>query len=146
MMRHGIILLLLTFISLLLIGSACSSEAAGPDVNCFECRNTLPDSGIVTIRLSINDQNKLVPIEVYNASYNENMSDKLVLKDTLSIEKMNYKLPVDQYYSVKATYRSGNKTINAIDGEALKTRNATSYCSQNCWIIYGGQIDVTLKY
>ena len=52
---------------------------------------------------------------------------------------------VDEYYSVEAKYKSGNKTIIAVDGDKIKTKKNSSECDETCYWIKGGYINVRLR-
>jgi len=52
---------------------------------------------------------------------------------------------LNEYYSVKAEYNLGEKTIYAVDGDKIKTKFVTETCDLDCWIITGGIINTKLK-
>ena len=66
--------------------------------------------------------------------------------DTAATEKIYIDVPLDFYYSVTAEYKSGNKTIFALDGDNIKTKKNIDDCDEKCYYITGGYINVKLKY
>jgi hypothetical protein len=142
-----------TYITLFIISLAvfysCSDDT-GPEVNCYECipyvKATGPDNGLVTIKVTINNENPTVPIVIYDGKFKGTSTDAVVLDTIVSLAKDTFRLPIGPYYSAKATYKSGTKIIHAIDGEALKKQKSVGVCDVTCWTIYGGNIDVRLKY
>jgi hypothetical protein len=138
--------LIILTVSLFFYLISCNQDPTPPYVNCLECYSPAHDSGDVTIKITINGQNNKVPLVIYNDKYDATNPGKVVKVDTVTVSNVTYSLPVDHYYSVKATYKSNGKTIHVVDGEALKNMKVTDVCSSPCWTPYGGQIDVRLKY
>lgn len=96
----------------------------------------------LNVRVTINSENPYVPLQIYVGNIEGNQVDWV---DTT--EKKDYWVDVkpDRYYSVRAKYKSGTKTIYAVDGDKVNLNYTTSDCSQNCYYQTGGYIDVQLK-
>ncbi len=112
------------------------------DCNYDDCLYTEPYEGVVTIKLTINNENKKVPIWIYEGKYND--TNFLIYSDTSEKEYYEIILPLNYQYYVKAKYYKGNKTIYAIDGVFFK-KIYRSNCDSACWYIKNNEIDVRLK-
>ncbi len=112
------------------------------DVNCDECYFDRPDSADLIVDITINEDNPFVPLVFYKGKVEE---DNIEWIDTAYSETLYLYSPVDQYYSIKAFYKSGVQTIIAVDGDKLKTTQVSDVCDYDCWIIRGGILDVRLK-
>jgi len=117
-----------------------SSDCSSPDYS--NCNGTEPKYGQLTIDLTINSENPKVPISIYTGKVEDNV---LYLNDTASSASYTATVDINHYYSVKAEYKSGTKTIIAIDGDDVKSKTNT-YCDSTCWRVQNGSIDVRLKY
>lgn len=112
------------------------------DVNCDECYFEKPDSADLIVDITINEENPFVPLIFYKGKAEEGNIEWI---DTAYSETLYLYSPVDQYYSIKAFYKSGEQTIISIDGDKLKTTRVSDVCDYDCWVIRGGILDVRLK-
>jgi hypothetical protein len=57
-------------------------------------------------------------------------------------------VPVDEYYSITATYRAqtGNFNVTAIDGGMVRSRRIRGACDDPCWVVRGNNFNVRLRY
>jgi len=140
-MRNSIIFLLLVLSAVLFVFS-CDNDPFVINVDCNECYYDEPDSAYLIVDLTINDENPSVPIVIYRG----NVEGEIV-EYTDTAYKSTYYLysPVNEYYSIEAKYKKGDKTIIAIDGDKLKTKHVTDVCDTDCYVIRGGFLDVRLK-
>lgn len=131
-----------TFFPLLLFSAlfftACGSDEC--DTGLF-CNTTYPDTGTLTVKVSIDAQNLAVPIFVYYG-YVEDSS--LYFVDTLTEQKVSYTVTSDQKYSVAAYYRRDNDRIIAIDGDDVDVSSEEN-CDETCYKLHNGTIDVRLR-
>ncbi len=130
--RFVLILIILT------IAISCSDDFSNSDCSS-NCESSEPTQGQLNISLTINKENTKIPIAIYIGKIENNN-----LYDTDTAYSSSYSTTVDinYYYSVKATYKSGSKTIIAIDGDDVKSIN----CDSACWKVEDGSFDVRLKY
>lgn len=138
-MKYSI--LIITFI-LLLIGFSCEEDPFVFDVNCDECYINEPDSADLIVDITINEENPFVPLVFYRGDVEE---ENIEWIDTAYSETLYLYSPVNEYYSIKAFYKSGNQTIIAVDGDRMKTSMVSDVCNYDCWVIRGGVLDVRLK-
>ena len=135
-------------LSLIFLGTitftSCTQENTEGGVYCFDCMSSAPDSSDLVVKVTLNSENKSVPIVIYNDKYNPNNEMKVYKIDTVSVPKYTITVPTDSYYSVKAEYKSGSKTINAIDGGFFDAQKQQA-CDNTCWHVVGGNYDVQLK-
>jgi hypothetical protein len=128
---------------------SCEPANFNFDVNCSECFTSKPDSADLLVHLTFNDLNSSIPLVFYKGKIESNTEE---WRDTANVGKYpdgKYYLysPVNEYYSIKATYNTKNgKTIVAVDGDNFVTRHVTDACDSDCWIVKGGILDVRLKY
>ncbi len=134
-------------IIMILIGTliSCSdnydtSDCEYPDYT--NCHTTKPKYGQLIIECSINAQNPQIPIEIYQGKIENH---KLIETANVSNGSYTANVEVDYYYSVKATYKSGEKIIIAIDGDDVKSKSNTN-CDSTCYSVENGSVDVRLKY
>jgi hypothetical protein len=144
--RLSIIITTIVFIVLAMAISCNSSSTA----NCANnCQLAKPDSGNIAITLTKDSRNDSVHIFVYRELYNK-VKDRNhtlpILKDTfIKSTSIQFNVPLDHDYSVKAVYLKGTDTINVIDGG--KFANQEFNCDNlNCWQQTGGDYNVTLKF
>ncbi len=134
--------LLFSFIALVSI--ACNPEE-WQIVDCSKCYIDKPEEVEINVKLSINNLNPSVIIDIYSGKLEEGI---IILSDTTRHETWNSILPVNEYYTVTATYRAltGNYMVTAIDGGMVTLRKVRSVCDMPCWIIEGNHFNVKQKY
>ncbi len=128
-------------ISIILIYS-CDQDVFVFDVNCDECYVIKPDSAELIVSVTINEENPYVPLVFYKGVVEDSIVDWV---DTTRDETLYLLAEMDEFYSVEAKYKNGEKTIIAIDGDKLKTSRVSDVCDSDCWVIKGGILDVRLK-
>lgn len=136
----------LSFIFILL-GVSLFISCDKPSIDCeypdySDCITQEPENGKLRIKITINGENKAVPIVIY---YGRVENEAVCLKDTLKIKEQEYKLPANVYYAVKATYKSGNRTIHAVDGGYLEKKSYL-VCDSTCWVVKDVDLNLKLKY
>jgi len=140
-------LIILSLIILYILTFSC--EEGDLNVDCDDCYTSKPDSADLIVYLTFNALNDSIPLIFYRGMVDKNQvewTDTAAVQDYPDGEYYLYS-PVDEYYSVKATYKRKNgNTVIAVDGDKLKTRNMTGVCDTDCWVIKGGILDVRLKY
>ncbi|MEI7596096.1 MAG: hypothetical protein WCK02_10140 [Bacteroidota bacterium] len=126
-----------------LIAIACNSVSQEDCTNYdySDCNTIAPDSGLLNINLTINGENSKVPIAIYKGKYE---NGNKISEDTLTVSTASYSLPVNNYYSVRAKYKSQNKIIFAIDGGEITVKK-NYICDSTCWSVKSANADVRLK-
>ena len=134
---------LITIVLLLLSGNfmGCEPEDWVLTVSCDDCYGAIPDSANLIIHLTINSENDSVPITFYRGDYEEGVVD---WQDTATTAELYLYSAVDQVYSIKATYRSGNNTIIAFDSDKMHIYDGGGECGSPCYIVKGGIFEVEL--
>ncbi len=122
---------------------SCIKDSFNFNIDCDECYYNRPDSSDLVVNLTINSENPSVPLVFYKGKVEDGIIEWV---DTATTSTLYLLSPVNKFYSVKAVYKSGEKKIIAIDGDKLKTRQVSGVCDRDCWVIYGGILDVRLKY
>lgn len=112
------------------------------EVDCSECFFPEPDSADIMVYLTINEQNNNVPLTIYKGKADER---RIEYRDTANSDTYYLYVKTNEFYSVEATYTLEDKTVIAGDGDRLKTRHITDVCSDDCYVIRGGIMNVRLK-
>ncbi len=138
MMRHSVI-----FIGVLFVFVACvKTNSVDCDNISYSCNTVEPFYSDMTLKLTLNNENIKVPLWVYEGEYDD--TSHLVYFNQVSEEKISISLPLNMRYYAKVKYKSGDKTIYAIDGVFFKKYSKTE-CDSECWYIKNNIIDVRLK-
>jgi hypothetical protein len=138
-MKH--IYFLLLFSVLVIVSCEDKNFESNNDPYVY-CDTIEPFVGYVQIKLTVNQENQKIPLIIYRGEIDDN---DVVYIDTISVSYYEIELPVDEYYSAKAEYHSGDKTIYAIDGDKLsKSYNVIG--DSTCWTIKKAKLDLNLNY
>jgi hypothetical protein len=117
-------------------------EPSDGSFDCSKCYQDEPAMGPLTIYITINSENQRVPLVIYRGDIESNVIEYV---DTSFQSEYWVDVPVDEYYSVKAEYKDGEKTIYAVDGDKLKLKKNATSCDQECFYFDGGYLDVRLR-
>ena len=121
--------------------TACEPEDWMLSIDCGDCYGYAPDSADLIIKLTINAENDSVPLTFYLGDYEEGLID---WQDTATSEEFYLYSKINSSYTVRATYRSGDKLIEAFDADDMELYNAGEECGSPCYIVKGGIFDVSL--
>lgn len=117
-------------------------EPTDGSFDCSTCYQDEPAIGPLTVYVTINAENQKVPLVIYRGDIESNAIEYV---DTAFQSEYWVDVPVDAYYSVKAEYKDGEKTIYAVDGDKLKLKKNAKDCDQECYYFDGGYLDVRLQ-
>lgn len=121
--------------------TACEPENWSLQVDCGDCHEFKPDSANLIIYLTINAENDSVPLTFYRGDYEDGVID---WQDTATTEEFYLYSKMNSSYTVRATYRSGNRIIEAFDSDDMHIYNAGEECGSPCFIVKGGIFEVGL--
>ena len=124
---------------------ACNEKIFTGTVECSECYQDKPDSGILYVYLTFTEDMDEIPLVLYNKNFEDGSVDWV---DTAWVEDGNpywVYIKVDNEYSVKAEYRFKDKTIYAVDGTTPGTKHVTDVCDVDCWVIVNNKLDLEIK-
>lgn len=134
-MKYILIILVLFF-------SACKDSSEDcTDTDYSSCNTTEPTEGELKVVLTINAENPAVPLFIYKGKIE---AGELLSVDTAESSFYSVILPVNEYYSVAAKYKSGSRTIYAVDGDKIK-RKSSVMCDSTCWRVIDAKVNVKLK-
>jgi len=136
----------LVFVSVIIgfiIAFSCEGGTSTFEVNCAECFVPEPDSFELLVELNSISEYDSVYLQFYKGNVE---SGELSWEGRVETKEFLHRVPVNEYYSVKASYLSADETIIAIDGDRMTSKYITDACDTDCWIIKGGILDVRLKY
>ncbi len=108
---------------------------------CFSSCDSGPFFSDLEIKLTVNAENKDIPIEVFRGLYDDGV---LIIQDTISSGdlingRVIYNLEAGMKYAAAATYKDGAKTIIAIDGGEM------SLASDDCNCDYPTKLTLNLR-
>lgn len=137
----------IVFVSVLLILLITSSCERNENVNidgfsCSNCFQSKPEWVRLNITVSLNSENPYVPLVVYIGNVEDGNVDWV---DTSYNTNYWVEVRPDRYYSVRAEYKEGLKTVFAVDGDDIKLAENTTDCDAPCFYPKGGYLDVRLK-
>lgn len=118
------------------------SEENCEDYDYSDCNTEEPFRGYLEIFLTINDENKEVPITVFRGNFEDSV---IMVRDTANEDIWEILVGLGEEYSVAAEYKVGDKKVIAIDGTTI-TKDSYNKCDSTCWEIKDDLIDVELKY
>ena len=121
--------------------TACEPEDWMLEINCGDCYGFKPDSANLIVRLSINAENDSVPLTFYLGDYEDGVID---WQDTATTEEFLLFSKMNSRYTVRATYRWGDRIIEAFDSDKMTLYNANEECGGTCYIVKGGIYDLRL--
>jgi len=121
--------------------TACEPEDWMLSVDCDDCYGYAPDSADLIIKLTINAENDSVPLTFYLGAYEDGVID---WQDTATTEEFYLYSKINSSYTVRASYRSGDRIIEAFDADDMELYNAGAECGSPCYIVKGGIFDVQL--
>jgi hypothetical protein len=121
--------------------TACEPEDWMLSVDCGDCYGYAPDSADLIVKLTINAENDSVPLTFYRGNYEDGVID---WQDTATTEEFYLYSKINSSYTVRATYRSGNRIIEAFDADDMNLNNAGEECGSPCYIVKGGIFDLQL--
>ena len=121
---------------------SCNDDNIYDTGDCTDCLSFEPYEADLYIEVSLDSENERIPVVVLRGKLE---SHDTLIADTISTKTGYIMVPLDQYYTVVATYQSGNTIIKAVDGDEIKKNNISNICGDVCWVIKGGYINVTRK-
>jgi hypothetical protein len=120
---------------------SCEPEDWMFQVDCADCYGYKPDSANLIIHLSINAENDSVPLTFYRGNFEDSEID---WQDTATTEDFYLYSKINSYYTVRATYRSGSRIIEAFDADKMTIYDGGDECGSPCYIVKGGIFDLRL--
>ena len=130
------------FVCMLIFAFSCRSKYEDcTDQDYASCNTEIPQTGTLSIRLTINEENPAVPISLYEGNFE---NGQLIRQDTVRQSRYNYSLSPEKDYSVTATYREAGKTIVAVSGGRI---NLVRYqmCELQCYDVDEPELDLRLR-
>ncbi len=137
-----LLLLSLFILVLAVFPYSCDNDYIYDSTDCADCLSIEPYEADLHIKVSLNDENRRIPVVVLRGKLENHDT---LLADTISTETGYINVPLNQYYTVVATYYSGNTIIKAVDGDEIKKNNISNIWGDVCWVVKGGIIDVRRK-
>jgi len=105
-----------------------------------DCNTVEPIEGSVHLKFSINQKIHSVVFDVYKGYADEG---NLFFSDTSYDSEVDYIMPIDQYYSVKAKYIINGVSLKVIDGGELR-KKSKQVCDSTCWATNELKLDLSI--
>ena len=135
-------LVLLSVLIVVVFGVHSCEEMFTLEVDCNECYFPEPDSADIMVYVTINKDIDHVPLIIYKGKADARNIEYI---DTAYSDTYYLYVKTNEYYSVEATYEVDDKKVIAGDGDKLVTRHITDVCSEECYVIRRGIMNVRLK-
>lgn len=120
--------------------STCGIDlSSNPCENCFEEK---PSVGLLSVYVSYNSEHQAIPIRILKGKLE---SGSVYIQDTLREPLVEYWVEVGSFYTVEATYKLGEKTILAVDGDRVSVYLDDSSCDAACWRPNDGRVNCELN-
>jgi hypothetical protein len=136
-------LVILAVIVFFVIAFSCEGGNSAIEVDCASCYTNEPDSFELVAELSIDERYDSVYVQFYKGNVE---SGKLSWEGEVFTPTFYHRVPVNDFYSIKATYEKDGHTTIAVDGDRMVTRYIVGSCDNDCWVVKGGYLNVRLKY
>jgi hypothetical protein len=120
---------------------SCEPEDWLWSVDCNDCFGAEPDSALLIVYLSINEENDSVPLTFYRGTLEDGAIE---WQDTATGGEYRHDGEIGRVYTVEAEYRSGNKKIIAYDSDKMTISDYGEDCGYPCYMVKGGIFDVKL--
>ncbi len=147
------LLLILSFIAAIFI-AGCDDTANCDGFVDTACLPQPPLFADLEIEVTINNENRRVPIEIFEGDYDDPFRE-WYLRDTITTNRAIYALPVDQFavtqtdsrrrWNVAVTYAHEGKTIIALDGARIGWREDDDCAGFVCFTPINLDLNMRLK-
>ncbi len=127
---------------LLIAFSASCVDDDYDDCDTQDCVSIYPETGTLTVKVTLNSMNSLVPIRIYAGHYD---NGELIREDTIYSERQNYVFEPGIYYSVAATYQTESGEITVVDGDKIEVITNTD-CDTTCYTVNDATVNCKLHY
>lgn len=136
-------ILIAAFTALCALLSISSCEDERFILDCSKCYENEPLVMNMNISVTINDENPQVNFTVYNGDFE---TGEPIFYGTTASSDYSLTVETNSYYTVVAEYCSQGRSIMSIDGKMFYYEHNASDCALECYMIYGNDFDVKLKY
>lgn len=132
------IILLLTYI-LSIFFFSCEDA---PIINCNDCLSEEPTNATIIIKVD-QVRRSQTHVEVYSGNFEDR-----ILYDTFEAtsSELTLTLPVNNKYTMTATYQIDGKTYVAVDTAFPRVKFSEDQCDEPCYYIYDKSVNLMLKY
>ncbi|NJK86246.1 MAG: hypothetical protein HC906_10005 [Bacteroidales bacterium] len=98
------------------------------------------------MKLSFQNGIDTIPLVIYRDEINQNNIDYIDTAYKSDGEIYYLYSAVEQKYVVKAEYRTHESIVYAVDRTKINIKRVSEECSEECWVIEGGDMDARLKF
>lgn len=131
------------FFSIFVFVLSCEAIYSPEDSDCADCMSFEPQEADLYISVSLDSKYQEIPVVVLKGKFG---SGDTVAVDTIRNDMGYIPVPLNEFYTVIAEYKSDTRTVRAVDGDEISKYDISNKCGEICWKIRGGIINVTLKY
>jgi hypothetical protein len=112
-------------------------------VECNDCLSVEPTVADLNIKLDLSDIS-LIRINIYEG----NLEDSILFASFNAPRNTSttYRVHINKSYTLTAKYNIGGKNYIAVDSAFPRVKFDRESCDQDCYYVYGKDIDLRLKY
>lgn len=119
----------------------CELEDMEDVIDCNYCEAVEQDSSSLELRVTINSENPVVPLEIYRGNYEDGVLD---LKDTAYEASWWIYSKVGVEYTVLARYKDSKDSILVFDSEKMTIYESFGECGYRCYYVENYILDLQL--
>ena len=120
-----------------------SCEGTEFSVKCSDCTKNEPYEATLTCEISLNSQNGIL-VQIWEGKLEDNIL--VHSKQVFSSKTVKTTVALNKQYTITATYTIDNKTYVAVNSATPRIVRSESKCDEECYYIYGNEVDLRLKY
>jgi hypothetical protein len=131
------------FFSLFIIVLSCDEKLLL--IKCADCIETEPVEA--TLQVKLDDYIGGIPVSSEVRIYQGNIEDSILFgRYSVNYNLFEQTVPINEKYTVSATYNNGKATYIAIDSATPRVRYDTQQCDNPCYYVYDNKVNLRIKY
>lgn len=129
--------------AIVLIPQSGCNESGFVFVDCDYCYSDWPDLEEAELSISINSENTIVPITVFDGPYEDG---NVAYQDTAYSKTHYIIIDTDTHFTLQAEYQKDGRAYYVISGARLKTHYEEESCTDACYYVTGKEVDLRMKF
>jgi hypothetical protein len=134
-------ILILIFSLIIIIIMSC--EGSEFFIKCSDCTKNEPYEATLTCQITSNSYSGTL-VQIWEGK----LEDSIFVDSKRLFSSLTFKTTValNRHYTITATYIIDNKIYIAVGSAYPKVKRSNSKCDEECYFIYGNEVDLRLKY
>ena len=120
-----------------------SCEGTEFSVKCSDCTKDEPYEATLTCKITQNSHNGTL-VQIWEGKLEDSIF--VLSKQVYSSGTFKTTVALNKQYTIAATYTIDNKTYVAVNSATPRIVRSESKCDEECYYIYGNEVDLRLKY